>query len=418
MPSWTASRPRCAGPRDGTGSVVLISGEAGIGKTSLVRAFVVDRTDRVRVLLGACDDLVTPRTLGPLRDAVRGTGGPLATALAGGDRDAVLSALLARARGRHPSHRAGPRGRPLGRRRHPRRAALHRAPGGRPAGRGGRDLPRRGGRAVAAAGARRAGRSRRAPASPGPALPRGGGPAGRWHRGHVGTALPAHGRQPVLRLGAGRRDRVRHRSGAVPATVVDAVLARLQPARSRRAGGAGAAVGGALRRGAVAGPRSRRRPGRARRRRAERAAGDAGGRVAFRHELARRAVEAALPVAVRMQYNARVLAALLARARSRPRTRRPPRRGGRATRPPSSPTRRPPPAPRAGSARTPRRSRCWNRPSGIATCSTPAEEAALWQEQAMALFTPRPRARRPGRGPACGPACTRGSARPGRWRRC
>jgi predicted ATPase len=73
---------------------VLISGEAGIGKTSLVRAFVLDRPDRARVLLGACDDLVTPRTLGPLRDAVRGTRGPLATALATGDRDAVLSALL------------------------------------------------------------------------------------------------------------------------------------------------------------------------------------------------------------------------------------------------------------------------------------------------------------------------------------
>ena len=78
----------------GTGSVVLISGEAGIGKTSLVRAFVLDRPDRARVLLGACDDLVTPRTLGPLRDAVRGAGGPLATALATGDRDAVLSALV------------------------------------------------------------------------------------------------------------------------------------------------------------------------------------------------------------------------------------------------------------------------------------------------------------------------------------
>jgi len=50
---------------------VLIAGAAGIGKTSLVRAFVLDRTDRVRVLVGACDDLVTPRTLGPLRDAVR-----------------------------------------------------------------------------------------------------------------------------------------------------------------------------------------------------------------------------------------------------------------------------------------------------------------------------------------------------------
>ena len=79
----------------GAGSVVLIAGEAGIGKTSLVRAFAHNRPDRVRLLIGACDDLVTPRTLGPLRDAMRGEGGPLAAALSAGDREAVLTTLLA-----------------------------------------------------------------------------------------------------------------------------------------------------------------------------------------------------------------------------------------------------------------------------------------------------------------------------------
>jgi predicted ATPase len=79
----------------GTGSVVLISGEAGIGRTSLVREFARNLDDQVRVLLGACDDLVTPRALGPLRDAVPRGSGPLATALGTGDREAVLSALLA-----------------------------------------------------------------------------------------------------------------------------------------------------------------------------------------------------------------------------------------------------------------------------------------------------------------------------------
>jgi len=79
----------------GAGSVVLIAGEAGIGKTSLVRAFAHDLPDRVRLLIGACDDLVTPRTLGPLRDAMRGERGPLAAALAAGDREAVLTTLLA-----------------------------------------------------------------------------------------------------------------------------------------------------------------------------------------------------------------------------------------------------------------------------------------------------------------------------------
>jgi predicted ATPase len=69
----------------GRGSVVVMSGEAGIGKTSLVRAFARRCTDRVRLLLGACDDLVTPRTLRPLRDAVRGADGPPAEALGAGD---------------------------------------------------------------------------------------------------------------------------------------------------------------------------------------------------------------------------------------------------------------------------------------------------------------------------------------------
>ena len=50
------------GAEAGRGSTALISGEAGIGKTSLVRAFV--GRARARLLVAACDDLVTPRTLG------------------------------------------------------------------------------------------------------------------------------------------------------------------------------------------------------------------------------------------------------------------------------------------------------------------------------------------------------------------
>ena len=51
-------------------------GEAGIGKTSLVRAFVGRRAGAA-ARRPACDDLVTPRTLGPLQDAAP-DGGPLA----------------------------------------------------------------------------------------------------------------------------------------------------------------------------------------------------------------------------------------------------------------------------------------------------------------------------------------------------
>ena len=64
----------------GRGRVVLVFGEAGIGKTSLVRAFLAANVG-VRVLVGTCDDLVTPLPLGPLRDIASHDVGPLAAAL-------------------------------------------------------------------------------------------------------------------------------------------------------------------------------------------------------------------------------------------------------------------------------------------------------------------------------------------------
>jgi DNA-binding CsgD family transcriptional regulator/tetratricopeptide (TPR) repeat protein len=77
------------------GSAILVLGEAGIGKTSLVRAFVASVDGAARVLAGACDDLLTPRTFGPLRDAASSVGGSLAEALAGEpDRESVYAALL------------------------------------------------------------------------------------------------------------------------------------------------------------------------------------------------------------------------------------------------------------------------------------------------------------------------------------
>jgi hypothetical protein len=39
------------------GSAILVLGEAGIGKTSLVRAFIASVDGAARVLAGACDDL-------------------------------------------------------------------------------------------------------------------------------------------------------------------------------------------------------------------------------------------------------------------------------------------------------------------------------------------------------------------------
>src|SRR4051794_16353989 len=52
----------------GQGSTALVTGEAGIGKTTLVRAFAELAAPRARLLSAACDDLITPRALGPLRD--------------------------------------------------------------------------------------------------------------------------------------------------------------------------------------------------------------------------------------------------------------------------------------------------------------------------------------------------------------
>ena len=68
----------------GRGSVVLVAGEAGIGKTSLLRAFTARLDDDVRLLSTACDDLLAPRVLGPLRDLAAASRGPLAEALAPG----------------------------------------------------------------------------------------------------------------------------------------------------------------------------------------------------------------------------------------------------------------------------------------------------------------------------------------------
>lgn len=54
--------------RIGEGSLLLITGEAGAGKTSLVRRAARDAAQDAIVLEGACDPLTTPRPLGPLLD--------------------------------------------------------------------------------------------------------------------------------------------------------------------------------------------------------------------------------------------------------------------------------------------------------------------------------------------------------------
>ena len=79
---------------DSHGSVALVMGEAGIGKSCLVEALRSHLPAEGRMLVGYCDDLATPRTLGPFRDLVGSVGTELSRAVAdGSDRDRVLTAL-------------------------------------------------------------------------------------------------------------------------------------------------------------------------------------------------------------------------------------------------------------------------------------------------------------------------------------
>ena len=80
----------------GKGSVVLVQGEAGIGKSSLIAALRDQLGDGTRLLVGRCDDLVLPRILGPFRDLVGSVGPELTAALRDPvDRDEMLTALQA-----------------------------------------------------------------------------------------------------------------------------------------------------------------------------------------------------------------------------------------------------------------------------------------------------------------------------------
>jgi DNA-binding CsgD family transcriptional regulator/tetratricopeptide (TPR) repeat protein len=64
--------------RDGSpGRLLFIGGEAGVGKTVLLRRFFDRQADSTRIFWGACDALITPRPLGPFLDIAQATGGAL-----------------------------------------------------------------------------------------------------------------------------------------------------------------------------------------------------------------------------------------------------------------------------------------------------------------------------------------------------
>jgi DNA-binding CsgD family transcriptional regulator len=77
------------------GRLVLVAGEAGAGKTVLARRFIDEHRGSARILWGACDALFTPRALGPLLDVAEETGGELADVTArGAEPHEVATALL------------------------------------------------------------------------------------------------------------------------------------------------------------------------------------------------------------------------------------------------------------------------------------------------------------------------------------
>lgn len=83
----------------GKGRIAVIRGEAGIGKTSLVEHFLRETQERrrtsMRSLWAACEALFTPRPLGPLYDIAQQTGSSLRVLLEGeANRAALFAALL------------------------------------------------------------------------------------------------------------------------------------------------------------------------------------------------------------------------------------------------------------------------------------------------------------------------------------
>jgi predicted ATPase len=61
----------------GEGRLLLVTGEAGVGKTALLRRFSRSQERTIRVLWGSCEPWVTPRPLGPLFDVGGTVGGAL-----------------------------------------------------------------------------------------------------------------------------------------------------------------------------------------------------------------------------------------------------------------------------------------------------------------------------------------------------
>ena len=294
------------------GPVVFVTGEPGIGKTSLVDRFVRDLDATARVLVGTCDDLVDPAAARPVprprRQRLRAARGRARAGAAPHDIQDLLIAELERAP-RPDGARA--RGRALGRRRDARLDHACSAGG--------------------SARCRRCSCSRSAPARRRPAtrctprsarsgptrsvLRRAGAAVGRARSpslaGDDGDGVyAATGGNPfyVTELLASRA------AAELPPSVANAVLGRASRLDEAVAAAGGAGVGRPEPRRHVAARRRDARLGRRRPR--SRSAGSCSRStrtyVRFRHELARNAIRSSVPSAARRRLHAEILEALLA----------------------------------------------------------------------------------------------------------
>jgi predicted ATPase len=86
-----------AAARGDRGVLVLLAGEAGGGKTALLRRFCATCEPVERVLWGSCDPLFTPRPLGPFLDIAEEAGGELRDLVSAGAKPYQIAAAVVRA---------------------------------------------------------------------------------------------------------------------------------------------------------------------------------------------------------------------------------------------------------------------------------------------------------------------------------
>jgi DNA-binding CsgD family transcriptional regulator/tetratricopeptide (TPR) repeat protein len=81
---------------EAAGALVFVGGEAGVGKTVLLQAFCDQRRASARILWGACEGLLTPGPLGPFFDLAEVTRGELEELVSSGARPHEVTAALIR----------------------------------------------------------------------------------------------------------------------------------------------------------------------------------------------------------------------------------------------------------------------------------------------------------------------------------